>query len=274
MAVRPDGGAPAGHAEEPGEGGEHQEELELEEEAQRATTVRGPFQPTQKEVEEHELTHLPPRDWCPWCVRGRGLSAAHSRSVRPAGERTIPCVVMDYFFMGRDGSEEEERRNVPILAVRDRDTRYTFAHVVPSKGADEHTVEQVVRDLKRLGHRQLALKSDQEPAILALKEEVRRRMPDVRFLMEESPVSEHESNGAAEVCVRELEKQIRVMKAALESKLGNILDARHPILAWLITMLKFALEPTCPWIRDEGQIHNVGHGPQEGQSKLFACLLY
>ena len=31
-----------------------------------------PRLPTEAEVDEHNLTHLPFRNWCPHCVRGRG----------------------------------------------------------------------------------------------------------------------------------------------------------------------------------------------------------
>ena len=31
-----------------------------------------PQLPTEKEVEEHNLTHLPDRNWCPHCVAGKG----------------------------------------------------------------------------------------------------------------------------------------------------------------------------------------------------------
>ena len=58
-------------------------------------------------------------------------------------------------------------------------------------------------------------KSDQEPAILALKQAVRESMPTVEFAMEEeSLVGEHQSNGT----VREIQKQVSVMKSALEER--------------------------------------------------------
>ena len=53
----------------------------------------------------------------------------------------------------------------------------------------------------------MIFKSDQEPAILALKQPVRESMPTVEFVMEESPVEEHQLNGTIEVTVREIQKQ-------------------------------------------------------------------
>ena len=44
--------------------------------------VRGlpdPRRPCQKDVDLHNLTHLPFRKWCRHCMRGRGKEMAHQR---------------------------------------------------------------------------------------------------------------------------------------------------------------------------------------------------
>ena len=48
-------------------------------EATSVRPLRNPEQPTATEIAEHNLTHLPPRSWCPHCVRGRGKSLAHKQ---------------------------------------------------------------------------------------------------------------------------------------------------------------------------------------------------
>ena len=54
-------------------------------------------------------------------------------------------------------------------------------------------------------------------------------MPTVEFVMEESPVEEHQSNGTIEVTVREIQKQVRVMKSALEERMkcGSTFETSH-----------------------------------------------
>ena len=59
-------------------------------------------------------------------------------------------------------------------------------------------------------------------------------MPTVEFVMEESPVEEHQSIGTIEVTVREIQKQVRVMKSALEERMKCEVPSRHPILAFLV----------------------------------------
>ena len=50
------------------------------EEALPAKGVRGPVAPSRAEREEHDRTHIPYRDWCECCVRGRGQEDAHKQS--------------------------------------------------------------------------------------------------------------------------------------------------------------------------------------------------
>ncbi len=44
----------------------------------------------------------------------------------------------------------------------------------PSKGLDSYGVETAENMAQRLGHKKITMRSDSEPAILALKEAVRR----------------------------------------------------------------------------------------------------
>ena len=97
---------------------------------------------------------------------------------------------------------EEAQRVFPRLAVKSHESRMTFAHDVERKGLVDSTTRRLVADLGWLGLRRLVFKSDQEPAILVLKHAVRESMPTVDFVMEESPVEEHQSNGTIEVAVR------------------------------------------------------------------------
>ena len=38
-----------------------------------------PQRPSQKEVDAHELTHLPFRNWCRHCMKGRGKEMSHRK---------------------------------------------------------------------------------------------------------------------------------------------------------------------------------------------------
>ena len=63
------------------------EELEArigmeEEEARRAMVKKAPEAPTQEEIEEHMVTHAPPKAWCKHCVRATATRDPHKRERR------------------------------------------------------------------------------------------------------------------------------------------------------------------------------------------------
>ena len=59
--------------------------------------ARNPGDPTHKEVEEHNVTHLPHFSWCPVCLKASGKEEAHKK-VREQGG--VPTVSMDYMSFG------------------------------------------------------------------------------------------------------------------------------------------------------------------------------
>ena len=55
-------------------------------ESRRVKKVADPTKPSAREVEEHEFTHLPYRNWCWTCVHGKGKNSSH---VRKKEEKTV-----------------------------------------------------------------------------------------------------------------------------------------------------------------------------------------
>ena len=46
--------------------------IEDDEDVEQIKVASDPKLPSQQEVDEHRCTHVPYRDWCKWCVMGRG----------------------------------------------------------------------------------------------------------------------------------------------------------------------------------------------------------
>ena len=216
-----------------------QEELEEEAEAPRA--ARDPGCPTEKQVEDHRLTHLPYRTWCKWCNLGRGRGLQRKQS--PKSE--IPVVGIDYFFITAGGvkkrdeleyenNEEgnkslEEARSkgeiVKCVVVRCSSSKLVFGHVVPCKGADEngYVSSIIVEDVKWMGHTKLILKADGEPAVQALVEQVLRgarvECKHIDQLAKEDPAAyDSQSNGGTEIGVRQIRGLFRTVRLCLESR--------------------------------------------------------
>ena len=199
------------------------------EEAQVPKVLRDPGAPSQKEIETHNVTHLPYRSWCPSCVAGKARDRGHHRQQGPM-EKQVPEVVFDYCFMNCEGEEE----SVAIQVARDRRTRAVFAHVVPRKGmTHEYGAKIMVSDLGRLGYHEIILKCDGEPALRSVQEEVKHRR-EAPTILENSPVGDSRANGAAERAIQAVEEQVRVIKNGLETRIGMKISGKHPVTFWLI----------------------------------------
>ena len=195
-----------------------------------------PDQPTLEELRCHYITHLPYRSWCPHCIRGRGLSMPHFRS--DDGADGMPTIGIDYCFMG--DREHEAPGTLPILVGRDMRSKHTWSTCVPCKGSDAWVVTEMVKLLDHLGYKRINFKSDQEPAILDLKKKVKAEWAG-EIVTEESPVADSQSNGGIERAVQSVEGQVRVMKDALEAKIGEKIPPTAKILAWLVKYSGFLL---------------------------------
>ena len=128
--------------------------------------------PTSSEMKEHLRTHLPYRSWCQHCVSGRGVGTQRRR--RNPGEDSVEVaiVAVDHCFFRNTPGEE----SIPVLVMRDPETRLLAAHAVPMKGAVvEWTAQQDVRHLERLGHHgRLVIRCDQDAALKSLVSEAAR----------------------------------------------------------------------------------------------------
>ena len=72
-----------------------------EEEVQPRKHLKTPLLPTQSQLEEHRVDHLPYRSWCPECVEGFGREDAHTSHQDQA--KWVPVVSCDYLFLSAHG---------------------------------------------------------------------------------------------------------------------------------------------------------------------------
>ncbi|CAK0861016.1 unnamed protein product, partial [Prorocentrum cordatum] len=131
-----------------------------------------------------------------------------------------------------EGGEGQEG-NFPMLVGRDSKTKLPYSTAIPGKKVTNFMIKIQMSFTLHLGYRRLIFQSDGGPAIVALKTAVAVATPTVEFLPRESPAGEHQSNGGIEVTVREVKRQVRATRYALEAKLGRKVDDDHPILKWL-----------------------------------------
>jgi len=210
---------------------EEEEGLQLEEHGQRKTKrMLDPKLPSSEEVRQHNLTHMPYRNWCPHCVRGRGKEMDHKKK-KDTNEQDIPEYHLDYCFPG-----DEEGEKLTILVVIEKETKMKKAVVVPSKGSTgRYAAKMVLELIAECGDkdRPILLKSDQEPAILYLIDDVSTSRTGAKTLAEQAPKRSKGSNGIVERAVQSVEVFLRTLKSALDERMGVKINTKHPVLTWM-----------------------------------------
>ena len=198
-----------------------------------------PGQPTAAEIEEHRLTHQPYRSWCKSYVMGRGACFLH-RNLK--SKSAIPRIGVDYFYITRggvrrrdelehakdpvgDAAVEQDRHTgdiIKCIVIRDWESKNVYAHCIPCKGADEdeYVAQLVADDIAWLGYTKLIIKSDNEPALLALVRQVLNKvMADPQALeqasQESSPEYDSQANGGTEIGVKLVRGLFRTLKLCL-----------------------------------------------------------
>ena len=227
------------------EGEDERREVGRNEEGEEGRLARGitaPMRVSDREREEHELTHTPYRAWCPYCVRARGKNTSHRKSKDEDKDKQVevPRISMDYFFMSQ---EDEKASSNPIMVMVDENTGEKYARAVGQKGiGKDHEMDWLVKDmsneLKAWGHSggpegKIILKSDGEPAIVAVREALARYHGGI-VIPEGPAVGESASNGTAEEAGKTVREFARVIKEHLEDKAKIKIGTQEAIVQWIV----------------------------------------
>ena len=207
--------------------------------------------PSKEMVRKHRASgHCPYRAWCTHCISGAANAPAHrARLSEPVG--TVPELHSDYgFFRDKKG---DRQNTVTVLVTKDRKSGGVSATVVPKKGVGGgYAVRQYIREVKKFGHHhKILIRSDGETAIKDLLSKVSALRASetlqAETVMETSPAGDSKANGRAERAVQSVEKQVRVLKGAVEEHLGKF-SVRHACFPWLVlhsadVLTKFLVHP-------------------------------
>ena len=112
----------------------------------------------------------------------------------------------------------------------------TLAMAVPGKGNAAPWIAKRVADwLDWLGSQTVTLKCDNEPAILALAQEIRRlRREDSITIFKHPEEGEKQSNHLAEGSVNIVKGLLRTLKSSTETNLRTEIGPSHPLIPWII----------------------------------------
>ena len=189
-------------------------------EAVPAKGARDPGQPSKAEREAHNLTHCLYRCWCERCVRGQAVGRPHRRIAGEESLSTLPRVILDYAFLqqdmtkekaaddGEEGQEDEEARRASMksLVMVETECDSVWAYAVESKGTlmESWLVPNICEDMATvgIGKGRVVIKTDQEPAILDLQNEIAKARAEAGTTLDLSRVGVSDSNGKIERAIR------------------------------------------------------------------------
>ena len=252
--------------------GEPCERIALEREGAEVRKLVDPALPSQKEVDDHWIRgHIPYRNWCEICVRSKGKDMDHTQD--KGQERRIPEYHFDYCFPG-----DELGFKWTVLCGKERMSKSWFGTAVPMKGASgRFSTDKCLEFMGENGDTEgkIIVKTDQEPSIKYLVDDIIERRAEGRTIYEHSPVQSSGSNGVVERGVNEIEGSVRAILLSLQERLGRKGDARELIIsfipeyaAYMLNRFSVGKDGKVPYERIKGKKPTV-LGVEFGEKVLF-----
>ena len=171
--------------------------------------------PAQKEREEHEATHVPFRYLCTHCMVGRGRTHHHVTKHRSEDETGRHSTAKDYYFMRMQpavNSRTISKEAITCISVKEDRHQNIMSSVALKKGIEEPwTSERVANFIHLVGCREITLKSDPQPAIIAFRNRV-ADMCKAELAPEDAVMGDKESNGLIENEVMQIRGIIRTIE--------------------------------------------------------------
>jgi len=199
----------------------------------RAPTSAGPKAkptpplPSPAERAAHELTHIPSRPWRRVCIQAKARSDGHRKRVKGFDKDDVLELHVDYCFI-TDGLGEE----MTVACLSWPWVGSVFA-TVGVKGRSGFVARAIQAVLEVWGVNELVLRSDQEPAVMALTDLVRElRVPKVTIPQRSQLTSQ--SLGGGERSNQALQDQVRLLILSIAEKTGERIGLKHNLMSWAV----------------------------------------
>jgi hypothetical protein len=188
-----------------------------------------PYEPNKAEREARELTCVPYRSWCKYCVAGKAADTPHKKQAKV--EEHIPVVEFDYNFIGDKTIDEKK---VTVLVAVDSVHGSMTAPMARKKGSsDECVMQALLNYVMQLGFPKAELKCDQEPSAVDVMCKLVERCESTQLVPSASPEGSKGSLGRCERGHLSVQGQVRTLKEATQERDKISIDAEHILVPWM-----------------------------------------
>ena len=151
-------------------------------------------------------------------------------------ETTFPEIAIDYGYLNERDDLLQEVAGAPVLVSKCNRDRWIGAATVPTTGADEYVVAELKNDVIGSGFTEVLIRSDNEPAILAMKVSAAPalKLAGVSVKTVESALYDSQSNGLAGSAAKDAKDAVRTNLACFVRRFGQEFPGEHAVLTWLV----------------------------------------
>ena len=204
-----------------------------------------PPTPSDEEVALHNLTHVPFKNWCPYCISCRSRRDHHDQGGgKHASPGGFPCIAFDFWYAKIAGSEyhfmekvsEGDKEILTVLSIVDRSTGMCRGVALPSKGHESlvYAAKKILSFIAYLGHQTVEVRADNEPAVESLVTMVvqARNKIGLKTLSKPSQPYGRATNGAAEQAIQTLRDLGATLLEQVRTKAGIDLKTSDDLIGW------------------------------------------
>ena len=185
-----------------------------------------PKQPSAMERKLHEVTHLPFRAWCGFCVQSKSRGFYKHRSTgEEKANRSFPTIQVDLFTMGAGTN---------VLLMIDNWTKYVS--VEPLKNRNAGVIGALIaRYMSGLSYFDMVeVAYDNEPVLAAgvKMAQTVRSSQGLPMLPQPGRMYSKERTSLAECSIQTVRAQQKCLMAYLEHKIGAAIPEEHVLRGW------------------------------------------
>ena len=226
----------------------HGAEVKLKAEGEReAKAQHVPKVPTPEEIQQHNLTHEPYKDWCEICVKHRARQDAHPKSSHENAGHSVISFDFCYTKAVPDTMAEKDVDTMISLVMIDSATGYLHSVPLRSKNQWNLMVRELLGFTGILGHSEIVFYCDNEPTLRQLL----RMVVNARLSMglptrhnTSAPYSH--SNALVENAVGRIRPLAGTLMHFLSEQVGVEFSSNSPWWSWAFRHASFLLNRFTP----------------------------